>query len=405
MTVSATIQEYERREIPLGSAAARELRRAAGGKLGVAPGSAEGHYEITATDHVGSFVTTEATVLVRPKVPLHNVFTLLDAGLPADAWRSETFLYGADRDLLPAFAAVFARSVEGAISQGLLHAYREHQEDLISLRGRMDLARVVRRSGVAYPMPSRFDEFTVDIPENRILRAAVRRLRRIPGVPVPAAQALARVLARLEGVDDVHVEGGDVDRAVVYTRLNEHYRPALRLADLVLGGASLLDRPGGLVADSFTLSMNHLFERWTTHRFHRHLARPWRLRPQERWSLDRDRRVSMYPDLVFYEGDRPRYVADVKYKLTATGLGRSDDYYQLLAYTAALGLEEGLLIYCQADGEAPPREIHVDSVGKRLLTYSLPLSGSTRDVESAMTELVRFVEDRMRSRVSVGAVW
>jgi len=113
----------------------------------------------------------------------------------------------------------------------------------------------------------------------------------------------------------------------------------------------------------------------------------------------------MYPDLVFYEGDRPRYVADVKYKLTATGLGRSDDYYQLLAYTAALGLEEGLLIYCQADGEAPPREIHVDSVGKRLLTYSLPLSGSTRDVESAMTELVRFVEDRMRSRVSVGAVW
>jgi len=34
----------------------------------------------------------------------------------------------------------------------------------------------------------------------------------------------------------------------------------------------------------------------------------------------------------------PRPWADTKYKITADGYGREADYYQILAYTAALGV-------------------------------------------------------------------
>ncbi len=79
----------------------------------------------------------------------------------------------------------------------------------------------------------------------------------------------------------------------------------------------------------------------------------------------------MYPDLELWAGDELVYVGDVKYKLTRSGLARNTDYYQLLAYATALGLSEGLLIYCQADGSLPDREISVRHVGTSLRTRAL----------------------------------
>ena len=58
---------------------------------------------------------------------------------------------------------------------------------------------------------------------------------------------------------------------VVFTRLNEHYRPALRLAALVLANLTLQDRIGETQASSFMLDMNKLFERFVTERLRRAL--------------------------------------------------------------------------------------------------------------------------------------
>ena len=84
------------------------------------------------------------------------------------------------------------------------------------------------------------------------------------------------------------------------------------------------------------------------------------------------------PDLRFRH---PRsgsvtYVGDIKYKLTADATARSADYYQLLAYTTALNLPEGVLIYCQADGGEPAGEVTVRHAGKKLHVRALDLSGS-----------------------------
>ena len=54
---------------------------------------------------------------------------------------------------------------------------------------------------------------------------------------------------------------------------------------------------------------------------------------------------------------RTRFVADIKYKLTDDSAGGSNaDLYQLLAYTTALDLPEGMLIYC-LDADEPDSEI------------------------------------------------
>ncbi|MDE0667477.1 MAG: hypothetical protein F4236_04375 [Acidimicrobiia bacterium] len=76
------------------------------------------------------------------------------------------------------------------------------------------------------------------------------------------------------------------------------------------------------------------------------------LQAQDQSYFDEGRAVSIMPDLVFRSAGADRFVADIKYKLSDESVaGPNADLYQLLAYTTALDLPEGLLIYClNADG-------------------------------------------------------
>ena len=95
---------------------------------------------------------------------------------------------------------------------------------------------------------------------------------------------------------------------------------------------------------------------------------------RRRLSLDADGRIDLQPDLSWWVGDRCVFVGDVKYKRTDSGDGKNPDLYQLLAYTAATGLETGLLIY--ALGARETRRHYVPSVGKELVVEVLDLSVS-----------------------------
>ena len=87
-------------------------------------------------------------------------------------------------------------------------------------------------------------------------------------------------------------------------------------------------------------------------------------------------------------------MADTKYKITADGYGREADYYQILAYATALDVPEGMLIYCQRDGDIPPREIQVQKLGKRLVSWPLNLGGTPADVERQLRSLADEIQHR-----------
>jgi 5-methylcytosine-specific restriction enzyme subunit McrC len=218
------------------------------------------------------------------------------------------------------------------------------------------------------------------VPENRLLKAAIQRLLRLIGIPVDTRRLLLRELTAFEDVADDVVEPSWLER-FEFNRLNRHYEPALRLARLVLQGSSLLDKPGPRDASAFLLDMNDLFQRYLTEQLRRRL-------------LDVQERVRMRPDLVFKRGRDAVYVGDAKYKLTGSGLAHNPDFYQLLAYTTAMDLPEGVLVYCQADDDSPPRAVDVRHTGRRLFTFMIDLSGSPMDVERSVGELGDWIIDR-----------
>lgn len=183
------LHEYDSATVPLSPNGARDLARISGSHITVGLGAEAGTFTITATSHVGAIVTPEVEIIIRPKVSLENLFMLLEVGLPPEAWSPEAFAFGTDRNLLAAVAAFFARTLERTVATGLLRAYREERTRLLALRGRIDFAEINRSPGLIAPIACAYDEYTADVLENRILRAALTRLLRLPGSgSTPAAR-------------------------------------------------------------------------------------------------------------------------------------------------------------------------------------------------------------------------
>lgn len=385
------LTEYACAPLQLTGDQARMLRRLARDKVTITPGDDETEWHVKASSYVGTIVTPDVRILITPKVDTANLFYLLEAGGDPVDIGPAVFDYGTTCDLIPSFATFYARHLEKALGRGIPHAYQDVRERVQGIRGRVDLPAQMRLAGLPIPTECSFDEFTADIRLNRILRAAAERLLKLKGVSVPSRKALQSLVAALGECGTLRP--GELRLPIVFTRLTQHCRPAERLARIVLGNETLLAATGAAGAGVFLIDMNKTFEQFVAARLTWHLSARLTVLPQDTRRLDADEQVKIIPDLIFERGaGRTAYVADTKYKITADGYGRDADYYQILAYTAALDIPEGMLIYCQRDGDIPPREIRVRD--KKLTTWPLRLDGTPANVEGQLLQLAEEIARR-----------
>ena len=388
--------EYETTTVELAQGLAQRLAARGKGVVTVQPAGKADSYSITAQNLVGTLVVDDLRVLIRPKIRPENLFLLLEVGLDENAWRQEAFDYANKADLLPSVVAFYIRTLETTLARGLLRSYRHQEDRLVALRGRIDMAAQFRQAGMALPVACRYDEYTPDIAENRYLKAATRLALRVPRVDPEDRRRLLQQVVSLEDVADEFLRADYLDRIPI-TRLNAHYQPALRLARLLLENLTLADQRGQHTASSFVVDMNRLFENFVTERLRRALRGHFEVRSQSNGHLDTRQQVPIRPDLVFRKQGHEVYVADIKYKLTDDARARTSDYYQLLAYTTAMDLPEGVLIYCLDDGGVPERTITVRHAGKLLHTLAIDLSGPPTEVSAAITEAAAWIRRRVRS--------
>lgn len=401
MIYPPVLYEFETGIVRLSDRQARRLDAESGSALTVTPHPDPGMWSLTARQYVGTLVVGDLRILIRPKIKPENLFLLLEVGLPERAWRKEDFDYAFRDDLLLSLVSFFARTVETTLARGLYRSYRTRFEDLKTIRGRIDFVRQVSRARLPLPIACRYGEFTADVVENRALRAAVRIALRVPGVPVEDRRRLAREIVAMEEVSDVPIAGEDLGR-VLYTRLNEHYRPALGLARLLLDNLTLSDHRGTTAAASFMLDMNDLFERFVTERLARALQGRLIVESRRSTRLDMGGQVSVSPDLRFRDpgSGSVTFVGDIKYKVAADARGRAADYYQMLAYTTALDLPEGVLIYCRT-AAARSGAITVHNAGKVLHVRTVDLSGPPAAVAGEVQRLADWIagrSDRVRAQ-------
>ena len=356
------------------------------GRIQVLAGSDQGRYRIRSQSWVGTVHLSSRELRILPKVrDLENLLLMLRGAAGLADWAPRTAPF-TSTSWVDGVAELVLNTIDLATRRGLLHGYRTQEERTPVLRGRLQIATLAARPWDEWPLPCRYEEFTADIAENQVLLATVSLLRRF----VMDAVLRRNVISLTDRFAEVTTPTAPLALldSIAPTSLNAHYQPALRLARLVIEGLGVSHQVGDIAGASFLIDMNRLYELWLSTELSLRLGPDLQVIEQFTTWLDVDRRIQLRPDLVIRGGRRNLLVGDVKYKLTGTGRARNPDYYQLHAYTTALGLSQGVLIYCQADDAPPRRTVIRGHEGEKTLTcFPLPLSGTRQDVEASLNTL------------------
>ena len=375
------LTEYEQSEPYTLSVAGRDALRAVVPSLTIEPEPGrESAYRITPSSTVGAVEIGDLSVQIRPKIGIPQLLSLACYAMGVyKPQEQRRFDFHEEPALPDTLALALAAAARRAFARGLLHGYRTEEEALYAVRGRIRFDdQIRRRFGIAMPVEVRYDEFTDDIVENRLVKAAVARLGEMRLRSPQARRGLGWTAAMLENVSLVEYASGDVPE-LTFDRLNEHYRGAVGLSRLILRHSAFEASRGEVRATGFLMNMNTLFQEFVTVALRESLGLSERVfREKNIDSLDEDGKVRLRPDLTWWDGGTCTFVGDAKYKLVKPAGVPNADLYQLLAYVTALDLPGGLLVY--AEGEADAARYQVRHSGKRLEVAALDLGGTLDDV-------------------------
>ena len=359
-------------------------------------------YHLTPSSTVGALEVGDLSVSIQPKLPVARVLYLASHAIGAIGFREELFGYKDEPTLIEALVPVFAAAARRAFSRGLLHGYRTEEDALQTVRGRIRLDEQIRRRfGVPVPVEVRYDDYTVDVLPNRLIKAAALRLLGLR-LHQGSRVKLADVLANLEEVQTVAFSPGNLPK-VRFDRLNEHYREVVELSRLILRHTSIEPLRGNVRASGFLVDMNVVFQEFVTQALRRALRLSEHTFPTdkdlpERIWLDEANRVRLKPDLTWWVGEKCIFVGDAKYKKVDDKCVPNADLYQLLAYTTALDLPGGLLIY--AKGEDKEINHRVRHASKQIEVATLDLSGSIKQLDLRVQQLAKRVRELSQNAVA-----
>ncbi|HEY8465206.1 MAG TPA: hypothetical protein VIL04_00225 [Solirubrobacterales bacterium] len=341
-------------------------------------------WQLAADSRVGVVAGSDWEIRVVPRLAIPKLMFLLAYAVDQDGWRDSITAFQRDPDFFAAAASGFAFHAYRAIEPGPLRGYVTVDERSYALRGRLRVAdQINRSSGLPLPLEITYDDYALDVPENRILRGASDLLLRFPRLPATARKRLLRIRATLE---DVEPATGPVPMPQI-TRLNRRYEPALRLALLILERASITTERGEIRSVSFVFDMNQVFEDFLS------AALSEALRPHggivrlqyRREFLDHEQALRLKPDITWWRGGRIRAVVDAKYKQLKDERFPNADAYQMLGYCAGLGQERGFLVYA--------RDVDQRSRTHRIRDGRTVLEVRAIDLEASPDQVLKQVAD------------
>jgi 5-methylcytosine-specific restriction enzyme subunit McrC len=324
-------------------------------------------WQFTAQGWVGYIpLTPDLAFLLQPKVPLGNLFRMLEYAYHLDSFTFLEGLVASDSlaDFYERLAHVLAKRVLARGRQGWYRAYLPESGRPGSLRGRLDVVELARQPWTA-ELACDYETYTADVPDNQILAWTLQRIaqsglcteRTIPAVR-RAYRSLPVTVRPFQAADCTNR---------FYNRLNDDYRPLHALCRFFLEHSGPGHHSGDHLALPFLVNMARLYEEFVAQWLKAHLPRRLSLRIQQPIPIGTE--ASFAADLVLYDrtAGKVQAVIDTKYKQPE----RPDpaDISQVVTYAEAVGCRQGILVYPAA--LSTPFDETIGDIRIRSLTFSL----------------------------------
>jgi 5-methylcytosine-specific restriction enzyme subunit McrC len=308
------------------------------------------HYRLTPAGHVGTLLAPSCRLVIRPKIPVRNLFYLLDPNAPLPVVADSTALSRV-ADPLDFLARRLAQLMSERASAGLQRGYVERMDQSPFLQGRLDVSAHARSGG---PLPDRFhcrfEEFTADVPCNQVPKAAAELVLRCPLLGEGVRVALRHSLRAFAPVSSVTL-GPDSFATGLPDRLTDEYRPLLNVCRLLVEGLGSGEGTRRVPCPAFLLDMERVFERYVTAGIlqARPAGGPLDIAVQTPYRISEpvvgQPDLEIRPDLTLQCAGHPVLIVDAKWKALPRSPLVTTDCYQVLAYCTALGVRHGVLVY------------------------------------------------------------
>jgi len=340
---------------------------------------ARGRYRVTVREAVGIVALSSLQLVVEPKIPAAHFRYLLQRSPVFPRLDDHQVAAAESAELWDLVAAWFVSALERLLRRGMVADYEEQRGDLPYLRGTVHAFKTASsyyQGRVSFSCL--FDEFGLDSPMNRVLRAAAATIASA-SVLKPALRRRARnSLTRL-------AEAGELWHGDLYhapERRSEHYAMGLHLARHVLAATGRAAAAGPAPAWTFLIRTPELIEAAVRAILTRGLHElvevsnsGIQLKPSK---------LSLNPDLVF----GAIAVGDVKYSLLTQDWNRPH-LYQAVAFATGYRATRAGVFGFTSKGASPP-QLQVGPVGLRAFAW---LADETVAPEASAATLLDEVRD------------
>ncbi|MEG5173948.1 5-methylcytosine restriction system specificity protein McrC [Microcoleus sp. B3-D7] len=325
-------------------------------------------WQLKSKGRVGNIpITPEFHIAIRPKVPINNLFGMLDYAynlkikFPQGSIQCQSL-----EQIYERLANILAHKILERCRKGLYRDYLSKTERLAYIRGRVDL-----RSAVQKPwdvkLKCHYNEQTGDIEDNQILAWTLFIIGRSGLCRESVSSTVRKAFHVLQGFVTLKPFKSEacIDRN--YHRLNEDYQVLHALCRFFLDNTGPSHESGDREMLPFLIDMANLYEQFVAEWLKANTPKGFFVKQQHRVTHDQNYFDRIDLLLGDSETKKVQYVLDTKYK--APDKVANNDIHQIVAYANALKCQNAILVYPQ--NLKQPLDIKYDDIRVRSLTFSL----------------------------------
>ena len=310
-------------------------------------------------------ITPEFHIAIRPKVPINNLFGMLDYGYQIKFFQGSIQCQSL-QESYERLANILAQKILERCRKGLYRDYLSKTERLAYIRGRVDL-----RSALQKPWDVKlkcyYNEQTSDIEDNQILAWTLFIIGRSGFCRESVSSTVRKAFHALQGFVTLKPFKSEacIDRN--YHRLNQDYQLLHALCRFFLDNTGPSHETGDREMLPFLIDMANLYEQFVAEWLKANTPKGFFVKQQHRVTHDENYFDRIDLLLGDSETKKVQYVLDTKYK--APDKVANNDIHQIVAYANALNCKNAILIYPQ--NLKAPIDKQIGDIRVRSLTFSL----------------------------------
>jgi 5-methylcytosine-specific restriction endonuclease McrBC regulatory subunit McrC len=338
-------------------------------------------WRITVNNAVGLVAIGDLQITVSPKIPLEHFLYLISKGERFPRIDELKALASSSNSLIDIIALWFLTAAEKLLRGELAKGYSEITDTLDAVRGRILPIETARAFyGGRRKVACQFEDFNVDMPINRVVRAAAELIASQSSFSIAIRRRAKAICSRMEGVGKCQHE----DLRYQIDRLTNHYRDVLIFAKYLLSHLGVTIAAGLKDAWTFLIRTPELIEAGIREIIKQEFQGILNVR-KPRLQIGGPS-TTLNPDFLIGNGIA---VGDIKYKIGNSQWVRSD-LYQITTFATAFRSELGIVIGFVVDNSTNPTPLNIADISLRHFSWD---ARETRDPVQSAHELASSVRE------------